>query len=405
VDEFARDVQSGQLAYIGADGNIYVKAPDRDEVIAITDDATAPPEGPGLSYPRVAWSPDGQLAYASVVRAGNDAQARLYIKQDLESESYLVGVNEEHFVIYIYWSPSGCDGEKNCSRLTYLIEEPDGIGLRLVQKDASGTRNQLLGLGWPFYYSWSQDGAQMLWHTGGASRFNDDARLARYSLKTNETSSIELSPGLFIAPDWSPSAEEWLAVTEIEGKDVLQRISAFPEPEILEKLQQAEDKHIVFSWSPDGSRLAYSVLRRSGGLIFGPIHIHDLDTGKSRQITSSSFDISGFFWSPDGSRLAYLSRLPLREAVWMQWRVINVDTEEDRGYAAFNPNYQMRYVISSFNQYAQSHRLWSPDGRYLVYADQDDARVERIWMVDTFAERGTDPIFVAEGTMGFWSWE
>lgn len=89
----------------------------------------------------------------------------------------------------------------------------------------------------------------------------------------------------------------------------------------------------------------------------------------------------------------------------MQWRVINVDTEEDRGYAAFNPNYQMRYVISSFNQYAQSHRLWSPDGRYLVYADQDDARVERIWMVDTFAERGTDPIFVAEGTMGFWSWE
>ena len=140
-------------------------------------------------------------------------------------------------------------------------------------------------------------------------------------------------------------------------------------------------------------------------MIFGPIQIYDLATRTTRQVTEESFDISGFFWSPDGTRLAYLSRLALREAVWLQWRVVNLETGEDRGYAAFNPTYQMRYVVSSFNQYAQSHRLWSPDSRYLVYADQDEQRVERIWLVDTLAERGSEPIFVAEGTMGFWSWK
>jgi TolB protein len=396
---------SSRLAYIGADGNIYVTTPDFSEKLAITDDATTSPEGPGLSYPRVAWSPDGKLAYASVIRSGNDAQARLYIQEDLAAEPRLVGQSDKHFVIYIYWSPAACTFDQDCSELTYLIEEPDGIGLRLVRSSPTGTTNRLLGLGWPFYYSWSSDGEVMLWHTGGAYRFSDDARLTHYSLRKDEASVTGFQPGLFIAPAWSPSGEEWLAVTELEGKDTLQWISSQSEKQTLENLHQASDKHIVFSWSPDGSRIAYSVLRRSGGLIFGPVHIYDSSSGKTYQATSSSFDISGFFWSPDGTRLAYLSRLPLRESVWMQWRVVDTATGQDRGYAAFNPSYQMRYVISSFNQYAQSHRLWSPDGRYLVYADQDDQRIERVWVVDTYAERGADPILVDEGTIGFWSWK
>jgi hypothetical protein len=65
----------------------------------------------------------------------------------------------------------------------------------------------------------------------------------------------------------------------------------------------------------------------------------------------------------------------------------------------------MRFAIHSFNQYAQSHRFWSPDGRYLVYADRDRALVERVWLVDTWAERGADPIPVDAGSIGFWSWK
>ena len=397
----------GRLAYIGADGNIFVTTPELEEHFAVTKDATAPPEGPGLSYPRVSWSPDGQIAYASVIRDGNKAQARLYVAESPEAPARLVGQSDQHFVIYIYWSPTPCPGEPGCSRLSYLIEEPEGIALHIVDMGKGGTTNELAGHGWPFYFSWSPDGKYMLWHTGGAARFNNNASIARFSLENQWVERLKMDPGLFIAPAWSPLGDEWLLVTNQGDREYLYRTEAKRtglNPETRQVLATAEDKHLVFLWSPDGNQVAYSILKSSDGLIFGPIHVYDLETGETKQITASSFDISGFFWSPDGKRIGYLSRLALRDTAWMQWRVYNLAEDLDRGFAAFNPSYQMRYVISSFNQYAQSHRLWSPDGRYLVYADQDDDGVERIWMVDTFAERGADPILVAEGSMGFWSW-
>jgi hypothetical protein len=398
---------AGRLAYIGADGNIYVTTPELEEHFAVTKDATAPPEGPGLSYPRVSWSPDGQLAYASVIRDGNNAQARLYVAETPGATPRLVGHSDKHFVIYVYWSPTPCPEKPGCSRLSYLIEEPEGIALHIIDMGAGGTTNHVAGYGWPFYYSWSADGKYMLWHTGGSARFSEEARLARFSIKNRQVDRLSADPGLFIAPAWSPLGDEWLLVTTQDERDNLVRTQAVQagNPDMENILASAEDKHMVFSWSPQGDRVAYSILRNSDGMIFGPIHVYDLETGETEQITSPSFDISGFFWSPDGKRIGYLSRLALRDETWMQWRVFDLTQDVDRGFVAFNPSYQMRYVVSSFNQYAQSHRLWSPDGRYLVYADQDDARVERIWMVDTFAERGTDPILVAEGSMGFWSFE
>jgi TolB protein len=399
---------SGHLAYIGADGNIYVKSPDLKEHLAITQDATASPEGPGLSYPRVSWSPDGQLAYVSVIRSGNDAQARLYVAKSPGAPARLVGSSDQHFVIYISWSPAPCPDEPGCSRLGYLIEEPEGITLHIVDMGISGITNEIAGHGWPFYFSWSPDGKYMLWHTGGAARFSDGARIARFSLENRQVEPLGMAPGLFIAPAWSPLGDEWLLVTNQDNRDYLYLTEAKKvglAPEMQQVLAIAEDKHMVFSWSPDGKRIAFSTLRSSDGLIFGPIQVYDLESGVTKQITASSFNISGFFWSPDGKRIGYLSRLELRDENWMQWRVYDLAQDLDRGFAAFNPSYQMRYVISSFNQYAQSHRLWSPDGRYLVYADQDKNNVERIWMVDTFAERRADPIMVAEGSMGFWSWQ
>ena len=399
---------SGRLAYIGADGNIFVTTPDLKEHFAVTHDATVSPEGPGLSYPRVSWSPDGQLAYASVIREGNSAQARLYVAKSPGAPARLVGQSDQHFVIYIYWSPTPCPNKPGCSRLGYLIEESEGIALHVVDMSADMVTNEIVGHGWPFYFSWSPDGKYMLWHTGGAARFNGEARISRFSLENRLVESLRMDPGLFIAPAWSPLGDEWLLVTNQDNRDYLYRTEAQQTgliPEIRQTLTTTEDKHIVFTWSPEGKRVAYSTLRSSDGLTFGPIQVYDLESGETKQITASSFNISGFFWSPDGNRIGYLTRLELRDANWMQWRVYDLSQDLDRGFAAFHPSYQMRYVISSFNQYAQSHRLWSPDGRYLVYADQDDEGVNRVWMVDTFAARGADPILVAKGSMGFWSWE
>ncbi|HBY92744.1 MAG: hypothetical protein M5U01_28005 [Ardenticatenaceae bacterium] len=390
----------GRLAYIGGDGNVYVTTADRRVTAAVTDDATAPPEGPGLSYHRLAWSPDGRLAFAVVTRSGNKAHSTLYVVDAVGEPARPVGQSDDHFVIYIAWSPVACPGRPACRRLAYLIEERDGVGLHLVELEGDRLENRLVGVGRPFYFSWAPDGRRILWHTGGARRHRPEARIALYDVERDHVETLPQAPGLFLAPAWSPQGHHWLSVEANEALDQLQ-LFGDDQPRTVAAAQDAE---MSFAWSPDGSRVAYAVRARSDDPFYGPIHLFDLATGESLQVTDGAFQILAFFWAPDGRRIAYLTRLALPDAAWMQWRVYDVAGQRDRGYTAFQPSSQMRFVIHSFNQYAQSDHFWSPDGRYLVYADRDRALVERVWLVDTWAEKGSDPILVGEGSIGFWSW-
>jgi TolB protein len=186
-----------------------------------------------------------------------------------------------------------------------------------------------------------------------------------------------------------------------ETVDQLQDFGA--EPPLT--LATVSDRPVEFAWSPAGDQIAYAIQEEIEEPAFGPIHIFDLKTGQSSRLTDLGFRIRAFFWSPDGQRLGYLTKLSLRDSEWLQWRVYDLTRNEDRGFKAFFPSFQMRFVLGSFNQFAQSHRLWSPDGRYLVYADRDRDLVERIWLIDTQSDDGHNTTPVAEGSMGFWSWE
>lgn len=387
---------TGQLAYIGRDGNVYVTSADGISTIAITDDATAAPEYTGLSYHRVSWSPTGQLAFASVLRSGDMAQGKLYVVDAPGEPARQLGQSDDHFIIYIYWSPTPCPAQPDCQRLAYLIEEEEGIALRLVEMTAGRVENRLLGLGRPFYFSWLSNGRRMAWHTGGTHLFNPEARLSLYDLEQNREELLEELPGSFLAPAWSPQGDGWLGVSA-------ESLRRFGHDQPL-TLTTPTNNHIVFSWSPTGDRIAYAVGLEEAELIYGPIYIFDLKSGQSIRVTAPAFRVVGFFWSPDGQKMAYLKEGAPGTA-WWQWRVYDLATDQDRGFEAFVPSAQLRYVMNSFNQYAQSHRLWSPDSRYLVYADRDELLIERVWLIDTWANKWAPPIFISEGTIGIWSWQ
>lgn len=393
---------AGQLAYIGSDGNVYVTTADRVTTTAITTDATAPWEGPGLSYQRIAWSPQGQLAYAAVTRSGNNATSTLYVTQTPGQPAQVVGRSDDHFVIYIYWSPATCPGRPACRQLAYLIEETEEIALRLVKKEGARVENRAIGFGWPFYFSWAADGESILWHTGTGQPDNP-ALLAHYHLARDELEPLPHSPTNFMAPAWSPQGDVWLGALATPEAGQLQLLGG----DLPLTVADAPDGGTAFVWSPQGDRVAYAVRGRANQPFFDPIHIFDLETGQSTQLTDRGLRVLAFFWDPSGQRLGYLTRLSLPENVeWMQWRVYNLSTGADRGFKAFNPSLQMRFVMGSFNQYAQSHRFWSPDGRYLVYASRNDlTREEQVWLIDTWSEDGANAIFVDRGTMGFWSWQ
>ncbi|MGD2103789.1 MAG: hypothetical protein PVJ55_01560 [Anaerolineae bacterium] len=388
------------MAYIGADGNVWTTAPSQGWTRQVTDDATAPPEGQGRSYHRVAWSRHGSLAFAAVIRLGDNASGEIFLQENAHLPPQLIASNDDHFVIYLYPSPTPCSGRPDCPTLAYLVEEQNGVGLHLVTKGEGTTRDLLVAVGRPFYLSWSPDGQQILWHLGGDVRENPAAEIGVYNMVQDRRRVLPYPPGSFSAPAWFFEGEQWLGVVASDGVDRLQLLTA----DKAATLVTTAGHEIAFVRAPDGRRIAYSVRDPDGRPFYGPVHVMDLETGQTKRLTNEAFAISGFFWSPDSRRLAYLSRLDLPDSVWMQWRVLDLDSERDRGFAAFHPSPLMRFVVHSFGQYAQSHRFWSPDGRYLVYADRNDAGVDRVWLVDTESKKGADPILVDEGSIGIWSW-
>ncbi len=394
---------AGHLAYIGADGNVYVTTADLTDKIAVTQDATAPREGSGLSYQRIAWSPTGQLAYASVTRStGDQAKSTLYVAESASAVPQIVGRSDSHFVIYIYWSPTLCPVQPDCRQLAYLIEEEEDIGLHLVSMTEDQVDNQIIGYGWPFYYSWSTDGQSILWHTGGSIEENESAQLVEYSIVDRTVKTHAHHPAAFLAPAWSPAQPSvWLgAIAGSQGNYL----------EILDQNQATAITPIsaggaTFVWSPDGSQIAYALRQSENDRYYDQIFLYDIQTSESRSLTKDVFQIQAFFWDPAGTRLAYLTRIAMPDTDWLQWRVYDIQSGDDRGFKAFNPSLQMRFVMASFNQYAQSHRFWSPDGRYLVFGErQEILRQERVGLIDTWADDTDNVIIVDQGTMGFWSY-
>jgi Tol biopolymer transport system component len=398
----------GRLAYIGTDGNVYVTTADGRSTVAITDDASAFPEKQGYSYHRISWSPEGWLAFAAVTRQGDAARGELYVTDSPGCPARLVAENNQHFISYIYWSQVPCPGQPYCQRLAYLTpEDPQlGTGLHLLEIDANGVENRLLAIARPFYFSWSSDGSRMLWHTGAAE-------LTLYDVDLHQARALPHTSDGYLAPVCSSAGENWLVVSADGGQNCLKSF----DPQGNERSITTTQGDVVFSWSPSGREVAYAVRSRDvdqmehmiqkPGLdrVYGPIYVFDHRTGEKKQVSKGVYPVLGFVWAPDGQRLAYLARINQTNDVLTQWRIVDPDDATDHGFAIFDPSPWMRRIIPRLSQYAQSHRFWSPDGRYLVYSDRDDAKVDRVWLVDTLDHNRTEAILVAEGVIGIWSWE
>ena len=171
------------------------------------------------------------------------------------------------------------------------------------------------------------------------------------------------------------------------------------------------DGAVFFGLSPDGSKVAYA----SGAFPLSPITVINAD-GSDGRVLANTQDVIAFFWSPDSTRLAVASLRTDNSSVPQtgiaaharrvqqgsqpgqpfQWTVVDVTTGTATLFAAFTPTEEEITRLQFFDQYAQSHRIWSPDGRYIVFAERPDSGSPAIRLIDT-QNPGIAPLRIIDG--------
>jgi TolB protein len=392
----------GQIAYIGLDQNVYTLDSGDGSKTALTQDGSVT-----HFYQWPTWSDDGRLAYFQTTRDTSHFSTEVFISPDGSQPGSAAYVGEGEIFNYAYWSPQNCASELgDCRDLAVLLSGTDGLFIQLIRDERDVFSDRRTETGAPFYFSWSPDGARMLWQ-------RNNQRLDIFDTTANNiTETLNVMPGVFRAPAWSPVDDRLLVAVMNEDADTsdLTIITAADQKVLARNLSGPAS----FVWSPNGDYVAYTDRQ-------GPLWVVDSRTGGIIAQSGVS-GVGAFFWSPDSQHIAYISLAPAsdtfsaqsgfntkvaayqQESIELAWSVLDVQTGARRSFGAFSPTEEMLYMLIYFDQFVQSHRIWSPDSRYIIYTEATPDGGAVINLLDTIQSNAV-PFALADGFIGVWSFQ
>ncbi|MCB0195025.1 MAG: hypothetical protein KDJ65_23955 [Anaerolineae bacterium] len=381
---------------------------------------------PDFQFPT--WSPDGQHI-ATIGSDGNNGG--LYVVPDNHQSVPLkrLYASESRLPFYMYWSPDS-------HMISFVATDLQGIGLHLVSLESNDYR--LLTTGQPIFWDWMPESDQILIHSG----INyPEAQLALIDLKPEANIGENIAqPGLFQAPSIAPNGRYW-AYAEMDDYDNGQLVVA--DIATQEQIEVPYEGVVAFNWNPAGDRLAFIAPPNPIRRYYGPLHLLDTARKSVRKLVDET--ILAFFWSPTGQHLAYFTMadtppvqhtihrpsyalngngtgngngngvhknndLSLSSAADQPYEpddtllldvwIIDVTNGEKANIATVRPSSLfVNQFLPFFDQFALSHRIWSPDGTALVMPmDKDDSTNIFIIPID-----GSQPFAIAIGKIAFWS--
>ncbi len=374
-------------------------------------------------YQFPAWSPDGRwIAAVGSDRAGSG----VYCFGDGENEQqwqlYRSQIGDRESPFYVYWSPDG-------RYVSFLANHPlGGIAFHIVPCEPNAT-DRVVALGQPFFWHWGQSSAELLIHAGIG---DDEGRFALFNpFDAPDQLQNHALPGYFQTPGFSADGK-YIAYATIDVDGESQIVI-----ESRKTGQQVTAPHLgaaALSWSPTQSKLAFMAPNDKSTHFYGPLGMMS-PRGEYRQLTTES--ILAFFWSPDGKKIAYVaptrrrigilqpnmrgkngngngngngksgvhpSRLEEaatdKDDIRLDLWVIDLTLSTRQHLSNFSPTRLfVNQFLPFFDQYALSHRVWSPDSDALLMPMMVDGKSQlTVLPIDKSGNT-----VIAEGFMGFWS--
>ena len=343
------------VAYVDLQGRVMVAEPDGSNPTRLS-----PGEG---FYTWPAWSPDGRSVTFSGVSTeeGRRRPLTLFVRpvgEDGSGEARAVFVNERGFgpVLpsmphYMLWSPNG-------DWLGIMANTPNGLSLLLDDPQDDEDASFVL-TGAPLYASWSSNSTDLLVHAG----------LGHHSVTASEAPAVEnldiLAAG-YRVPAWRPGTRSVAYVSETpDGEGTLY----LDDPVQGRRTPLDETRGVTaFLWSPDGDTLAVAhsgqSSRVTGGFVYQGIRLISPE-GERRDVEIDEIVVA-FFWSPNGEMIAYVT---FAEGVdGLRWNILDVASGQRWPLVDFIPTRDQMSILIFFDQFAYSHRVWSPDSRAVVFA-------------------------------------
>jgi TolB protein len=360
----------GRIAALDETGTLTAFDADGSDAVVL---AESQPDAFVVRQP--AWSPDG-ARIAWVRLAANGTSADLVTTAADGSGPTETPMTAAAF--YLSWDPTS-------ARVAYLGGSATAdIELGVVDV-AAGSAAVTLDDGSPFYLSWDPSGRQLLVHVGRE-------RLDRLALD-GTLATVDDRPGVFNVPVWTADGRTFVYAS-VAGNT--QRLVAHDLDEDRAETLLRFDGAVNFVVSPDGRRVAFQVVRDRTLVV--PLSVIDRRTGAIEEVSEAVSP--AFFWSPVGAKLLYLTPELTEERIWFRWGVWDDGSSFTTG--RFVPSLQFsNEYLQFFEQYAQSMRLWAPDGSAFVYAGESETGETGVWIQPAASD--AEPVLAADGVFATWS--